>query len=325
MNFTVTYRGKDGSRVSEVVEAADKSACFAELSRRGVSAISVVEGGVRKPARDGSSTLPKRAIFLAALVLVLVGVGVWLFSGGDAKRPAEIEKKTPKAIPAVAPAATNRTAEGKLIKRHRRPKSVQNLTASIGTLPDLPTLEKPKRVYGEINGSNIFPRALFKTREENHIAGLVSAKPGERCLLNGFMPGEEERYLASLDVPVEMDESDTPQEREMREYMIELKKELKERVAEGEKITDIVQKARDDLNELANMRDKIGMKFNLLQKEGSVEEIMQYYEEANGILAEYGMDPLKLRSNKLELYQTYMERKKQENAQKPAEAPAGDM
>lgn len=324
MNFTVTYRGADGSRVSEIIEAADKSACFAELSRRGISAISIVEGGVRKSVRDVGTALPKRAIFLSALVLVLVGIGVWLFSGGDAKRPVKAEK-TPKAIPAVTPAATNRTAEGRLIKRHRRPKSVQKLTASIGTLPDLPTLEKPKRVYGEINGSNIFPRALFKTREENHLAGLVGAKPGERCLLNGFMPGEEERYLASLDVPVEMDESDTPQEREMREYMIELKKELKERVAAGEKITDIVQKARDDLNELANMRDKIGMKFNLLQKEGSVEEIMQYYEEANGILAEYGMDPLKLRSNKLELYQTYMERKKQEDAQKPAEAPTDDM
>ena len=49
------------------------------------------------------------------------------------------------------------------------------------------------------------------------IAGLLTAKPGTRIILNGFLPGEEKRLLASLDIPVEFEDIDTPEERKMKE------------------------------------------------------------------------------------------------------------
>ena len=256
---------------------------------------------------------------LAAAVIVVGGaVAAWFVLSPSAPETPVRESRAPKAIKEVTPAPAPVATAEKKPKRNRRPKTQQKFTKSIGQLPNLPMVtNRPARVYGEINGKSLFPRPLFKTREENHIAGLVTAEPGSRCPLSGFHPGEEERYLAALDVPVEFEEIDTPQERETKELMIELKKELKDRVAEGEKITDIVQGLRNELNEMANMKDKIAQKFSLLQKEGTVEEIMQYYKEANEILAEYGMRPLALRSNKKEVYETYLERKKaqQEAAQ----------
>ena len=233
---------------------------------------------IKPKAKTGGGVSTAVRFVVVGLLLALAAFVIYLCSTKDNAAIAKDDGGKPKVIKAVAPAVTNRPTNAKLIRRNRRPTSVQNLTKSIGPLPDKSMFDgKPPRRYGEINGKNLFPRPLFKTREENHIAGLVRAEPGSRCLLSGFMPGEEERYLASLDVPVEFEDIDTPEEREMKEYMIELKKELKERVAAGEKITDIVQQARDELNAQANMKDKILQKFVMLQKEGSPEVFMQYY------------------------------------------------
>ena len=251
---------------------------------------------VKPKVKTGGGVSAAVRFVVVAILLAVAAVVIYIFTVKDGTALPKDDGVKPKAIKNVAPVVTNRPNNAKLIRRNRRPESVQNLTASIGPLPDKSMFDgKPPRRYGEINGKNLFPRPLFKTREENHIAGLIRAEPGSRCLLSGFMPGEEERYLASLDVPVEFEDIDTPEEREMKEYMIELKKELKERVAAGEKITDIVQEARDELNAQANMKDKILQKFVMLQKEGSPEEIMQYFKEANGILAEYGVSNCKFR------------------------------
>lgn len=300
MTFTVRYRAKSGTVENLEIEAADRPALFAELQARGVSAIRVTEGPAPKARRAPSSA---RAL-VAGLVVVLGAVVAYVCLPRGTSAPQEPDPTADKGIAEVTPAKT-----AKRITEKRRPKTEQKATASIGELPDLPMFKDAPR-YGEINGTNLFPRPLFKTREENHIAGLINAKPGSRCPLRGFHPGEEQRYLAALDAPVEFEDIDTPEEREMKQYMIELKKELKERIAEGEKITDIVQAARDELNEMANMRDKLAQKFLLLQKEGTVEEIMSYYKEANGILGEYGLPPLALRSNRRELYQAYLDEKK---------------
>ena len=278
----------------------------------------------RTEAKRGSKSGRGVAKGLVAAVIVVGGAVVaWLVLSPSAPEAPVRESRAPKAIKEVVPAPAPAAPTEKKPKRNRRPKTQQKFTSSIGKLPDLPHMtNRPARVYGEINGKSLFPRPLFKTREENHIAGLVTAEPGSRCPLSGFFPGEEERYLAALDVPVEFEEIDTPEERETKEFMIEFKKELKDRVAEGEKITDIVQGLRNELNEMANMKAKIEQKFLVLQKEGTVEDIMQYYKEANEILAEYGMRPLALRSNRKEVYETYLERKKA--AENQSQAPVAE-
>lgn len=265
-----------------------------------------------KTSQKRSRQLPIALILTVAAVVAMI---IWLMlvsrEEGKADEPVRRNGIIAETVPTTAGQASG--AMGRF--RDRRPMTRQVATASVGTLPNLPLVtNRPPRVYGEINGKSLFPRPLFKTREENHIAGLLTAEPGARCLLSGFMPGEEERYLKSLDEPVMFEEVDTPDERATKEFMIEVKKELKERVAAGEKITDIVQELRDERNEYAKLKDKLTQQFALLQNEGSVEEIMQFYEEANGILAEYGMQPLALRSNKKELYRTYIERKRQSGA-----------
>ena len=54
--WTVYFRDKNGSKASVVIEAEDRSGVFAELKRRGISAISVSEGASNKKPCCGSPT-----------------------------------------------------------------------------------------------------------------------------------------------------------------------------------------------------------------------------------------------------------------------------
>lgn len=52
MTFTVTYRGKDGGRSSLVLDVPSKADLWPELKKRGISALSVKEGGAAKRGGD---------------------------------------------------------------------------------------------------------------------------------------------------------------------------------------------------------------------------------------------------------------------------------
>lgn len=303
MTFTVTYRDASGSTATAYIDAKGRAECFAECKARGIVPVAIKEGGRAKVALSSKRSWPWWKAVAAFVALLAIGLGAWLWLSGDKPAPTSAPPKiskpqAPKKKP-VAKSLPATNAAPKVVtlrKRHRKPKTVPVATADVGTPPDLPMFEDAPRRYGEINGSNIWPRALFKTREENMIAGLLTAKPGYRVVVNGFLPGEDKRLLESLDVPVEFEDIDTPAEREMKEYMIGVKADLKKAVANGEKITDIVQSLRDELNELANYRDKLRMAHHLMTKEGTPEEAEKFRQEANAMLKEYGMDPIPIRS-----------------------------
>lgn len=304
MTFTVTYRGNDGAMATASIEAQDRSECFTRCKERGIMPMDIREGRAksRPGTRNGPPTRRLMAMGGAAVAILAIGIGawVWLTSGEkpkeDPPRPAPAKAMSPKKVSKAKPATLPSTNHVSRLVRHRKPKTVPTVTADVGTPPDLPMFEEAPRRYGEINGSNIWPRALFKTREENMVAGLLTAKPGSRIVLSGFLPGEEERLLASLDIPVEFEDIDTPEERKVKEYMVDVKADLKAAVARGEKITDIVQGLRNELNELANYRDKLRMAHSLMMKEGTPQEAETFRQEANKMLSEYGMDPIPIRS-----------------------------
>jgi len=299
--FTVKFRQAHGEICEEVIEASNRSDAFAKLKSRGIVPISVRDGG--KIASGKSKDQPSHPSaarpwirHLSILAVVAIGcVTAWLLLAPKPEPPPPSPTVKPDKV-VVTPTkevekpATTNAPKPRLIVRNRKPDVEQKATVNTGPLPAQPLIVPPR--YGEINGSNIFPRPLFKTREENMLAGLISSPPGTRVLASGFRPDEEERFRASLDSVVEFEDRDTEEERSLKIFMIDLKKELKDAVAKGEKITDIVQQLRDEHNELARYRDKLGMNYFMLKKEGTSEEAEQYRKEANEILKKYGMQPL---------------------------------
>jgi hypothetical protein len=132
MTFTVTYRGADGALVTEAVEAANRSECFAQMKARGITPMGVKAGGSvsrreHRSRRDGgngsraertilqSSNPPNpqsslhavwsRRAKAAAAVLVLasiVGGGAWWWmrrDGGIAPERPEVPKKVETKVP----------------------------------------------------------------------------------------------------------------------------------------------------------------------------------------------------------------------------------
>ena len=104
MVWTVVYRDSDGNRASVEIESVDRNAVFAELQRRGITAISVSEGkskltrqGRRISSGGRLSTHPYRGI-VGGLIVVVCTVAAWLWlSSGETGRvpPASpVEKKT---------------------------------------------------------------------------------------------------------------------------------------------------------------------------------------------------------------------------------------
>ena len=318
MTFTVKYRGADGAVREECVEAAGREDCFAQMRARGIVPMGVREGapkgGGRKPnRRPGVSPVhgvrngqdahsPNRRmipyVLVAALVALIGGVWWWMVVRPERapcqpERPKKVEKtKVEKpATNAVAEVKPVHRPKPKVLRHGERPAVTPTVTGNAGPVPEKPII--PSISYGEVNGSNIWPRAIFKTREENMLVGLMRTRPGTRVIQNGFLPGEEERYRAMLALPVTFNDDDTEEERQIKETMAALKKELTEHVADGGNITDIIQKERDQLNELAAYREKLRGNLFLLHKEGGNEQDTEdYLKEANRTLKEYGMDPL---------------------------------
>ena len=99
MNFLVTYRNKAGAQEQMTLEASDRAALFAELSRRGISAVRVAEAAgkakPRKPASPKGGKSPAVGKGLAAgLAVVLAACGVfWFLSRSTPGVPTERKDK----------------------------------------------------------------------------------------------------------------------------------------------------------------------------------------------------------------------------------------
>ena len=109
--FTVQYRGPDGKNESVQIEAADRAGVFAELKKRGISAVRVEEskGKVKpakprqaKPAEIKDSSM--RGVLAGLIAIFLVGVSVWLAMRKSPEQEQEQvetvgQKKSVEAVP----------------------------------------------------------------------------------------------------------------------------------------------------------------------------------------------------------------------------------
>ena len=107
MQFTVTYRGASGASELAVVEATSRADCLAQMRARGVSVISVKEGGragqknrpsgrkLRK-ARGGTPGGPTMLLVLCAVIALLVGGGLWWMMAGRSVNVAPQDDKPTK-------------------------------------------------------------------------------------------------------------------------------------------------------------------------------------------------------------------------------------
>ena len=107
MTYTVKYRDKSGDIVELELDVPNKNAVWTELKKRGISALSVQEGVVKKRPSKKSGKTPSamRGLIAGLCVVVLAAFVAWWFFFKDAQErvPPADDAKT-KRVKEVKPA-----------------------------------------------------------------------------------------------------------------------------------------------------------------------------------------------------------------------------
>jgi hypothetical protein len=308
--WTATYRDKNGSKTSVIIEAEDRAGVFAELKKRGISAISVAEGASNKKSRKavGGGASPKGRVFIAAAVAVLIaGVAAWLM-WPDAEKPVGEKGESKKQMEAAHVQSIKVKAEPKAEVKPEKPK---RLTKKGTPIPD--RVQKDARgVYRYPNGQrwvdpndlNIVkhpkPRLLFKNTSENQIAVLLRLDPTRMApfLIGRRLPyGERfvKDFVKSLDeTPVVYDKNDTPEEAALRQAVIETKAELKAAMDRGEDIAKIMNDTQKELDRLCQYHNDLKkmVKEAVDNPEFTDKDVEDYVTAANEMLKKQGLNGL---------------------------------
>ena len=343
MVFTVTCRGIGGGRETVEIEAADRGGVFAELKRRGMTAISVSEGKAKRTRRGASipngqgagspgqrKEFTSRWVAAAVIALIVAAVGVWwLWVAKDAAgrvppanpakpkpAPSAISNSAPPRVKAPAPEAdaSGRVAPPEAEKpKPRPPQRVGELRDGYRLLPD-GTLHRVVGIVTNAPGRYSLADKTFKHFADAELGNLLMTQPGEGMLgeSEGMYRGFKNELLKALEEPIAYSEDDTDLQRELKDGVKELREELKRRMANGEDIEKVMEDTREQLKELSLYREELEGHVMKLAHEGMTQaDYEDLVAAANKMLDERGVKHLELPAT---LRRTLRLRKIQEDA-----------
>lgn len=292
MTFTVTYRSKDGKRAEEVVEATDRADCFRILKSRGLSPISVAEGG--EPLRPKAPKSRIRGVVAGALVVILVGAAfVFLQKSRDAgERPrpkAQTKAVERPATPGKAKAEAPVTAESAA-------RAGVDLAAPVvrSATNRVIKTKRPGKKFRIVN-RNAGKKQLFHTISDVYISRVVNSHPGSLLVGTIDYGRFKDQFLASLSKPIVIDPDDSPEDVARKKAVIETRKELKERLDNGEDIAAVMREAEAEARRLFDYRRTLQKELAAAFKERKFDanDMKDYVDAANKMLTDNGMKPLK--------------------------------
>ena len=250
----VYYRDKNGSKASVVIEAEDRSGVFAELKKRGISAISVSEGtSNKKPRKVASSGAPfkGRGLIAAAIVVLVAGIAAWWMwpeekkvmeeknattvikkeKGGGILKGDEISEKSVLNEDIVKYENRKRVVEQKeIISNHVQ--SVIYSTNCVTRPPD------PKD-----------PDSKLITAANQEIGSLLSTELGEQPIpfpysfqIKNGSTGDDS-FLRSLKAKVQIREGDSDGKVEMKTKLLDSQIELLQQIKDGISFNESIEEA----------------------------------------------------------------------------------
>ena len=321
MKFTITYRKKDGSMTTEVIDASDRAACIAECRKRGIAPTAVAQGGKASSQSRRNPAWVKGA--LAGALVVAVACAAWWYLGRNSETPppsAEKPAKTkvakpqkperkhvakPAAKPVVVavpekPKETNYfdKVRADLARVRERMKtasdySYYNLERKAKDLEKLLTDEKMQ--FHTTNKANIVEQP-FKTCTEQVLDWVFNCEVGgdPPPFVPPLDPGEMANIGEILDRANEVLEGDS-EEVAARKVMVErAKKELKEYLAQGGNAADFLHFYYNELQNAYELRLEASKTVRQFAHNEDPETARKYLEETNKKLAEKGIAPVML-------------------------------
>lgn len=140
--------------------------------------------------------------------------------------------------------------------------------------------------------------AIFNTYVDNDLASLLTFETGSTIVGDpGYERWFTKAFLKSLETPIIVEETDTPEQAQLKKDLIALKIDLKARHDAGEDIAEIMRNAHEEFQSLAIAKEEIERSAKDLIKNGknlTDNDIDDIISAANIMLDQKGIAPIKL-------------------------------
>ena len=248
-------------------------------------------------------------LIVVSFVVLFLALIAWLMlpsaeniendeSNPKTKRIATTKKLKEKKIPKVATNVVKQTKAKSEKPKERPPQRVGEIRDGYRLLCD-GTLHRVLGVVTNTPGKFSIADKTFKHSADVELGNLLMVEPGDDLLGDtaGMYRGFNKEFDEALTEPIEYSDDDTPMQREMKQAVNELRKELKDRRAKGEDIEKIMEDTQNQLKELSLYRQELEDEVRKL----STDDLTQKdYEDlvaaANQMLKERGIKPLEMPS-----------------------------
>lgn len=214
------------------------------------------------------------------------------------KKIATTKKLREKKVRKAATNVVKQTKAKSEKPKERPPQRVGEIRDGYRLLCD-GTLHRVLGVVTNTPGKFSIADKTFKHSADVELGNLLMVEPGDDLLGDtaGMYRGFNKEFDEALAEPIEYSDDDTPIQREMKQAVNELRKELKDRRAKGEDIEKIMEDTRNQLKELSLYRQELEDEVRKL----STDDLTQNdYEDlvaaANQMLKERGIKPLEMPS-----------------------------
>ena len=137
---------------------------------------------------------------------------------------------------------------------------------------------------------------IFEHWSENRIASYLTMEPGQGLVGTPvFDDTLESDFLKSCEEPIIVNKDDSEYNAALKRQMIETKIEIRQRMADGEKLGDILLETHKEMQKLAAVKSEIEQLVHESLKEAKSEaDIDDLMTAANKMLEDKGVAPISL-------------------------------
>lgn len=299
--WTVTYRDKNGSKASVVIEAEDRAGVFAELKKRGISAISVSEGASnKKPRKAVSSSVPfkGRGLIAAAVAVLIVGIVAWCFLFRHSEKPSarSKEEKVSIGIADVKP-DYKKVKPPKSTVFPAKPKPVRSKHEEYMERQRAAMAKKlgRRKVHAIVTNDLRVGRSYYKNTTEQIMLQVFGTELGDMPEpLPAIPQRDKKRIVEILLAKDEVKETDSEDVAFDKELLADAKSALAQYIKEGGNVDDFFSYYHRQLESAYRRRVDARRMIVEAARSGDVEVAKEVLEKYNKTLEADGIKPIVL-------------------------------
>lgn len=313
-NFNVTYRGEGGRQDVVQIAAEDRNGVFAELAKRGISAVRVAEASGKAKPRKPSGINKNPAIvkgIVAGVVVVAVAIGAFLFlTKNKSSAPQETKPKKPAKISLATPTPSKpktQAASTNTVKTSEPKKPVLPILGKTPTGEEYVAMTAKTNEDGVVTERYQLPDGSWKRvvqlqRKETMVfdndfdlaLSLIATTPMDQELPPMPDMGDdlEAVFKKAIESPIIIKDTDSDRVKAMKKGAQQVRLEIADLLAEGYSIKQILNEHNGLRQQNIEVRREFQTELNELYRSGDIEGARQYLETMNKALDEKGILPL---------------------------------